>query len=128
AFQRQYLHEPNTPKKIYIVDTSTKECIHLPHSNGTEQSIGRYCWSKESSHLLLKEVDNNRTHLKIFRISNMKLEWTFTYPDICGGVFLSDTAKVLVICKKEMLIVTFPEGKIIQKLCIPEETPIKDTL
>lgn len=128
AFHRQYLHESNAPKKIYIVDTSIKECYTIPLSDESNHQIGRYCWSKNSSHILVKEFRNDEVHLKVIRISNMEIEWTFTYPEIEGGAFLSDNENILVICKKEILIVSFLEGHILKKHRLPECIELQETL
>lgn len=128
AFHRQYLNEPNTPRKIFIVDTRTKLCSTIPHSVSTHHHIGRYCWSKDSSHLLVKEVSDEGVFLKVFRVSHMALEWTFSYPEIVGGAFLTENKRILVVCKKELLIVSFPRGEILQKYSLPNNLSIQETL
>jgi dipeptidyl aminopeptidase/acylaminoacyl peptidase len=127
AFHRQYLYEPNIPKKIYIVDAKTKVCNKIPHSQDTNHHIGRYCWSEDSAHLIVKEVSNDGVLLKVFRTFDMALEWTFECPEIVGGVFLNNK-HILVVCRKELLIVTFPVGDIVQKLRIPNNIPVQETL
>jgi dipeptidyl aminopeptidase/acylaminoacyl peptidase len=127
AFHRQYLDEPNTPKKIYIVDRKTKVCSKIPLSKGTNHHIGRYCWSDDSAHLIVKEVSDEGMLLKVFRTSDMTLEWTFLYPEMVGSAFLNNK-DILVVCKQEMLIVSFPEGDILQQYSLPNDVSIKETL
>lgn len=128
VFQRQYLDEPNNPKKVFLVDTKTKLCSAIPHSVNSNHHIGRYCWSKDSAHLLVKEVSNKDVYLKVFRISNMVLEWTFFHPEIVGCAFLTKGERILVVCKKELLIVSFPKAEILRRYSLPDNSSIKETL
>ncbi|PLR94644.1 S9 family peptidase [Bacillus sp. T33-2] len=127
AFHRQYLNEQNTPKKICIVDTKTRVFSTIPQSDSSNHQIGRYCWSKNSAHIVVKEVSNDGVLLKVFRTSDMALEWTYSCPEIVGGAFLNNK-QILVVCKKELLIVSFPEGDIAQKVNLPNSISIQETL
>ena len=123
AFHRQYLHEPNTPKRIYIVNTSTKKCDAITVSEGVNHAISRYCWSNDSSHLLVKTGNT----LNIIRTLDMEIVWTFFHAELEGGAFLTSNDNVLVICQKEVILVSFSERRFLQKSRLPEGISIKRT-
>lgn len=54
AFHRQGLQDPHLSKMVCIVDLHTKKVIQVPHHTGESHSIGRFCWSTDSTQLLVK--------------------------------------------------------------------------
>lgn len=125
AFHRQYLDKTITPKKIYIVNTKTKKCEAIQVSDGAvNQEIGRYCWSADSSHLLVKTGDT----LNIIRTLDMEVVWTFSHSEVEGGAFLTNNDNVLIICQKEVMIESFSKRNILLRRKLPENSSIKKRL
>ena len=55
AFHRQYLDQPDRPVRIQIVEVGSQRCIALPCAPESSCGLSRFCWTRDSSHLLLRE-------------------------------------------------------------------------
>ncbi|MDQ0878858.1 dipeptidyl aminopeptidase/acylaminoacyl peptidase [Paenibacillus sp. V4I3] len=128
AYHRQHLHEPNTPKKIYIFNTNTKVCDFIPHIEGSYHRIGRYCWSRDSTQILINETSKSGSLLKIFCISDMNLVQTFSYPEVLGGAFLPKSDDILIVCKNELVIASSKTGELLRKINLPDDIAIQQTI
>ena len=118
AFHRQYLDEPDKPVKIYIVEIDSQRCIPLPCAIG---SLSRFCWTPDSSNLLIKEAGR----LKTINLGDMRTCWSFESDTICSGAFSPDGNRVLVVCKDELLWISFPHGQIEERLSLSSFGAVK---
>jgi dipeptidyl aminopeptidase/acylaminoacyl peptidase len=128
AFHRQYLHERNQPKSINIIDVDTEESFQIPRKVDTTHEIGRFCWSKDSGRILVKEISDSSPILKVFDLKNKSFVCKIDFPNLVGGIFFPQEDKILVICKNELFITSFPDGKILKKLSLPQHCSIQNTL
>lgn len=128
AFHRQDLRDSSKPKMIYIIDVHTKEEIQVPYSIGESHTIGRYCWSKDSTKLLVKVDSKNHSSLKIYDLRTMTFSYTIPLPNLRGGIFFSNENNIVAICKKELIIISFLTGEILKKIHLPQQVSIRDTL
>lgn len=128
AFQRQFLHEPQLPSHIFIVDTESMKSRSIPRTDGENNRIGRYCWSPDSEHLLVKAESQAGTFLNVYHVATMKRIWSFNNFTTVGGAFARRPEHLFVIGDKEMVKITFPQGKIINKASLTDLTPVQETL
>jgi hypothetical protein len=66
----------------------------------------KYLWSKDSEHILIKEVSDKSTDLKIFNLKEKSLVCALSFLDLHGGIFFHEKDKILIICKEELLVVS----------------------
>lgn len=128
AFHRQGLQEPHNAKKVYIVDIHTKESFQVPHHTGESHEIGRFCWSKDSTQLLVKVVTQDCISMKIFDLKTITFTFSMPFTNLQGGMFFSNEDSFIAICKKELIIISLSKGKVLKEIQLPHQIPIRDTL
>ncbi|MBD2863977.1 alpha/beta hydrolase family protein [Paenibacillus oceani] len=129
AFNRQYLDSPNPPKQIIIADLQAGTEFVVPKDQGCSHEAGRFCWSDDSSSILIKEVQaGGSIVLKVLRVEDMNLTWLITSPDIIGGAFRPGMNQVLCMSRQEIAVYSLNEMAVINRVRLIGCSPTMQTL
>lgn len=126
-FTRHHLDEADMPGRAMLLDVSQGKLIQLPQQDGTHYEIGRGCWSADSKHVIVSELSGNDRCLQIYNLTSNSFRSTFAYPELQGGLFFQQEERILVICKKEIFIISMIDGQIEKKFPLPEALSIAPT-
>ncbi len=90
--------------------------------------IGRFCWSLDSSHLLVRQAREGQAHLKAVRLDDMTTTWSGQVDMTCDGAFAPNGDAMLCVCQDELQWLSFPDGKMLERLSLSSLAPVRDTL
>lgn len=127
VFTRHQLDEPNMPGRAMLLNVIDGNLVQLPQRDNTHYEIGRGCWSADSEHVIISELSGDERCLQIYHVSSNSFLTNLSYPELQGGIFFQQEEKILAISKHEILVVSMIDGRIEQKIPLPDAVSIAPT-
>ena len=118
AFQRQFLDEPELPRRVYVVEVQSGHCFPALDIFEGEYETARFSWSPDSSSLLVTVSHNGQGQLRVIRLQDQSTAWNYESATIQRGVFSPQGDRILCICSDELLWFAYPEGTLLQRLSL----------
>ncbi len=125
AFTREWpdtLEAPPSSVCLYEVHTGRSVTVPQPGSR-----IGRFSWSPDSSHLLLRVRDDDAVRLDVVQLEDLSVTWSHRSRSIKGAAF-SPGGHVLSVCHDEITVFDFPGGNRIAQLPMTNLAPVANNL
>lgn len=124
AFQRQFLDEPELPRRVFVVEVQSGQCFPILNASEGDIDTGRFSWSPDSSSLLVKQAHQGRIRLSVIRLEDKSTTWSYESETVQGGAFSPQGDRLLCICTDELLWVAYPEGTLLQRLSLASMSPV----
>ncbi len=124
AFQRQFLDEPDLPRRVYLTDVQSGDCFPALNESNLESEAGRLSWSPDSSSLLLRVSDKHRVEVRVIRLQDQSTTWRYHSETLQHGVFSPQGDQILCIGSDELLCFAYPEGTLLQRLALAAMSPV----
>ena len=121
AFQRQYLEEPELPRRVYLLEVASGRSFAALDASEGEYETGRRCWSPDSSALL---VTLFHKELRVVRLQDRATLWSWESGTIQGGAFSPQGDRILCVCSDELLWFAYPEGTLLERLSLASVAPV----
>ncbi|HRQ36563.1 MAG TPA: prolyl oligopeptidase family serine peptidase [Chloroflexota bacterium] len=118
AFQRQFLDEPELPRRVYLVEVQSGRCFPALDVFEGECETARFSWSPDSSSLLVTLSHNGRVELRVIGLQDQSTAWSYESETIQRGAFSPQGDQILCICSDELLWFAYPEGTFLQRLSL----------
>lgn len=118
AFQRQFLDEPELPRRVYVLDLQSGRCFPVLDTSEGEYFTGRHCWSPDSSALLVTQFHQGRGQLRLVRLLDRSTLWSYASETVQGGVLSPLGDRILCVCSNELLMFAYPQGTLLQRLSL----------
>ena len=119
AFQRQFLDEPELPRRVYVVEVqSGHHCFPVLDEFEGGCETARFSWSPDSSSLLVALSHKGRVELRVIRLQDQFTAWSYESETIQRGAFSPQGNRILCICSDELLWFAYPEGTLLQRLSL----------
>jgi hypothetical protein len=118
AFQRQFLDEPELPRRVYVVEVQSGQCFAVLSESEVDYDTGRFGWSPDSSSLLVTLFHKDRRQLRVVRLQDRSTVWNYKSDTIQGGAFSPQGNRILCICSDELLWFAYPQGTLLQRLSL----------
>ncbi|RPI87359.1 MAG: S9 family peptidase [Chloroflexi bacterium] len=124
AFQRQFLDEPELPRRVYVIEVQSGQCFPVLNAFEGDVDTGRFSWSPDSSSLLVKQAHQGRIRLSVIRLEDKSITWSYESETVQGGVFSPQGDRILCICSDELLWFAYPEGTLLHRLSLASAAPV----
>lgn len=118
AFQRQFLDEPELPRRVYVADVPSGQCFPLLNTSEGDYETGRFSWSPDSSSLLVTVFHRGQGQLRVIRLQDQSSAWSYESETIQRGAFSPQGDRILCICSDELLWFAYPEGILLQRFSL----------
>lgn len=118
TFQRQFLDEPGTPRRVYVIDVQSGICFPVLNEFEGDCETTRFNWSPDSSSLLVMLSHEGRVELRVIRLPGQSTAWSYEAGTIQRGVFSPQGDRILCICSDELLWFAYPQGTLLQRLSL----------
>ncbi len=125
AFQRQFLDEPELPRRVYILEVRTGRCFPALNPREVDYEIGRFSWSADSSSLLVTVFQKDRRQLRVVRLEDQSTIWSYESETIQGGAFSPQGERILCVCYEEFLWFAYPEGTLLERLSLASTARVR---
>ncbi len=118
AFQRQFLDEPELPRRVYVVEADSGHCFPVLDVFDGDCETARCSWSPDSSSLLVTLSRGERVELRLIRLQDQSTVWSFESERIQRGAISPQGDRILCICSDELLLFAYPQGTLIERLSL----------
>ena len=110
---------------MMLTDRSGSFKTQLPNVEGSSQSTGHPCCSRDSQHVLVFEARGSERALKAFDIDDLTLVWHLEDEKLVGGCFDPRDQRVLCVQQDELHLNAFPSGDLIARLSLSNLSSVK---
>lgn len=124
AFQRQFMDEPELPRRAYVADVQTGECRPLLNEAESDYVTGRFGWSRDSSAVLVTQNRQGRNRLAVVRVADQTITWSYESETVHSGAFSPNGERILCMCRDELLWFAYPEGTRLARLSLADKSPV----
>lgn len=118
VFQRQFLDEPELPRRVYVVEVQSGRCFPLLDDFEGDCETARFGWSPDASSLLVTLSHKGRVELRVIRLQDQSTAWSYESATIQRGAFSPQGDRILCVCSDELLWFAYPQGTLLQRLSL----------
>lgn len=124
AFTRFDTSDHNMPRNAQVLNLLSAKVTPLIDNPQTTSAIGRFCWSPDSSAVLVNVTQDKSNRLEVVRLSDLAVIWSWEASNLLTGAFSPDGRRILCIHQNELTWVSFPEGEVLDRLDLSPYSPI----